>query len=154
MNNITTARRRLGISGQTLADQLNVTRQQVTNWESGFRNPSRAAAQEIANVLDVDIAWIMDCAQPTLIMDPIEHIKLPCHIMRSEAIEGYGLLQHVVIDETGDVVAVLISDDIVFTTTDWQGAQPVSAEEIADFKWMDSRGVDAIMLNGLPRVFV
>lgn len=37
-----------------------------------------------------------------------------------------------------------------FTTIDWQGQQPQEWDEIADYRWIDADGGDAIMFDGLP----
>ena len=153
MNNIAIARRLRGITTKALADRLGVTCQQVGNWECGFRNPNRSAARQLADELDVDIAWIMDCPQPALIRDPLTGDMYACKIMRSEQIDGYGTLYHLYIGVTGDIVALIIAGCDILTTVDWQGLQPQNATEIAEYRWMDGRGNDAIMVDGLPRVF-
>ena len=153
MNNIAIARCLRGITIKALADRLGVTCQQVGNWECGFRNPKRSAAEQLADELDVDIAWIMDCPQPALIRDPLTGETYGCKIMRSEHIDGYGIMYHLYIDDTGDIVAQISAGCDILTTTDWQGLQPQNAAEIAEYRWMDGRGNDAIMVDGLPRVF-
>lgn len=154
MHNIAIARRLRGITARALAEQLNVAYQQVGNWEQGIRNPSRSAAQEIAGALDVDVAWIMDCPQISQLRDPLSGDIISGHIMRTEDLPGYGLMQHLYLDEHDLIVAVIRSLDVVFTPSDWQGQQPLSAAEIADHAWMDGHGHDAVMIDGLPRVML
>lgn len=154
MNTIACARRIRGITAKSLADQLGVTYQQVGNWEQGTRNPNRNTARQIADALDVDLAWIMGCPQPAMIHDPLTGQAHACQIMRSEQIDGYGTLYHMYIDATGDVVALIVADGLTFTPVDWQGAQPQSASGIAECRWMDCRGNGAVMADGLPRALM
>ena len=152
MNNIAIARRMRGLTAKALAEMIGVSFQQIGNWEQGIRNPGRSAAQQLADALDVDVAWIMDCPQIMHLKDPLDSTMIPCSIMRCEEIAGYGMLYHLYVPDTGDIVAALHSADVVFTTTDWQSQQPQSASEIAEYRWMSLRGIDAIMVDGLPRI--
>jgi hypothetical protein len=56
-------------------------------------------------------------------------------------------------DENGGVRFAVIEypDGVIFTPWDWQGQQPKSPDEIEEYKWVDDKGNEAIMLNGLPR---
>lgn len=152
MSPITTARNLKTMTASALAAAVGVTPSRLSQWESGYRTPSRDAAQRIAEALDVDLAWIMGCPQSVSIWDPFARQSIPAQLMRSESLPGYGTLQHAYIDEIGSAVAMIISDGIVFTPVDWQGAQPANASEITACRWMDMRGADAIMLDGLPRI--
>lgn len=152
MNNIAIARRFRGMTAKALAEQIDVSFQQVGNWEQGLRNPNRTTAAEIARVLDVDAAWIMGCPQAMHLPDPLSGHLIPCSIMRCEEIYGYGMMYHLYLPDTGDIVAALHNVDVTFTTTDWQGQQPQNASEIAGYHWMDLRGNSAIMMDGLPRI--
>lgn len=151
MNTIAIARRFRGMLAQTLADQMGISYQQIGNWEQGSRNPGRASAQQLAEALDVDVAWIMDFPQLAQLADPLSGEIISARIMRTEELPGYGILHHLYLPEHEMVVAVIRSLDVSFTTTDWQGQQPGSATEIADYDWMDMRGNGAIMIDGLPR---
>lgn len=53
--NIKRAREALGITQQTLADQLYVTRQAVSRWENGSRYPDLLTAQKLARALDMSL---------------------------------------------------------------------------------------------------
>ena len=50
--NIRKAREEKGITQQTLADQLYVTRQAVSRWENGSRYPDLLTAKALARALD------------------------------------------------------------------------------------------------------
>ena len=49
------ARKRLGITGEGLAERLGVTRPSVSQWENGHTKPSGPARRLIAVVLDVPV---------------------------------------------------------------------------------------------------
>lgn len=49
------ARTKKGITQQTLADQLFVTRQAVSRWEGGSRYPDLMTAKKISNILDTSL---------------------------------------------------------------------------------------------------
>lgn len=55
-------------------------------------------------------------------------------------------------DDLGGPVAMVVYETtgLVFTTTDWQGVQPDTVEEIPDWQWMGADGRRALMLDGLP----
>ena len=48
------------ITQQELADKLNIARPMISNWMNGFRNPSLASIQKIANALDVSIDYFIE----------------------------------------------------------------------------------------------
>lgn len=155
-NPIAIARKMRGMSQAKLADAINTLTQTVSKWESQARNISAESAANMAKVLDVDEAWIRGTAQSVPLYDPLEEVTFTCPIVRSEELpDDEGMLYHVYLAETGDVVALLLHHGLQFTATDWtnRDAQPGSAAEIADCKWMDARGAYAIMLNGMPHMF-
>lgn len=41
----------------------------------------------------------------------------------------------------------------VFVLTDWQGARPEKLSEAEQFDWVTISGIDALVLNGYPRMF-
>ena len=53
--NIRKAREKLGITQQTLADKLYVTRQAVSRWENGSRYPDLLTAKSLAKALDTNL---------------------------------------------------------------------------------------------------
>ena len=53
--NIRKAREELGITQQTLADKLYVTRQAVSRWENGSRYPDLLTAKALAKSLDTSL---------------------------------------------------------------------------------------------------
>lgn len=62
-----------------------------------------------------------------------------------------------------DVATVTYADGTTFTTSDWQGSQPQSVDEIADFTWQridttdpanTAHWVPAVVVLGWPRALV
>jgi len=150
MNTLDIAMRFAGMTGADLAAVLDVTPQQVTNWKTGLRTPSRANADAIAAALDVDPAWILGVQQPLAVRDGAKSFQ--AGIIRTEEIPGYGCLYHVYLDATGDIVPVILADGVQLTPTDWQALTVRSAADVPDASWMTAAGVDAAMVGGLPRV--
>ena len=57
-------------------------------------------------------------------------------------------------DALGVSTAYLRGDAQQFTLARWQDDPPMTVDEIASARWVDSRGEDAIMYRGLPRILV
>lgn len=73
-------RDKAGISQQTLANELEVTRQTVSRWESGKTTPSDKALQALAAYYQVSAAWLAgECEEPT------EEPSLACMEIKEEA---------------------------------------------------------------------
>lgn len=152
MTNLELARRFAGITSKDLAAAVGVSPQQMANWMTGTRTPGRTAADKLATALDVDPEWVMGHGQNLALYDPLSSDVFACGIIRTEQIPGYGALYHVWLEETGDVVPVIMSTGIQLTPCDWTALHVRSAADIANERWMDARGRDAVMLDGLPRV--
>lgn len=156
MNNIRIALNMRGMTAAELADRAGVAPPRISEWERGARIPGADAAAKLSSVLDVDEAWIRGTAQSAPLYDPFGKVTFACPIIRTEELPGgAGVLYHVYLPEGGDVVALLMRDGTQFTPTDWESwpAQPGNAAEIADCRWMDARGMDAVMMGGLPYMF-
>lgn len=163
MTNFDIARRFTGLSAADLARKLDVSPQQLNGWLSGQRVPSRTNIGGIAAAMDVSPAWLLCVSNTIVLHDPVEHKDFLTPIVREEEIDGYGMLYHVWLDSLCEIVPVLMSDGMQFTPTDWEDAWRyikcaadirTEAEDRAGVRWMDWRGQDAIVLDGLPRVFV
>lgn len=48
---------------------------------------------------------------------------------------------------------IVYPDGSIFQQYDWQGGYPENREEIADFDWLAEDGRDAVVIEGLPRIF-
>jgi len=140
-----------GLRAVDLAHILGAGTQQVNGWLRGERVPSRTTVKTIATALNVTPAWLLGVPDAVTVRDPISEQVVEGRILRVEQIAGYGTLYHVHIDESGDVVPVLFAGE-QFTPRDWQTLTVRSAQDIAGERWMDHRGRDAVMLDGLPRM--
>lgn len=56
------ARKQKGLSQQELADSLPVSRSSVANWEADRRLPNATIIAKIAEILDIDVAELLDSA--------------------------------------------------------------------------------------------
>ena len=63
-------------------------------------------------------------------------------------------LLYIYVDEIDREIAYLkYPDGTIFTTTDWQGEQPTTLKECADFDWMEFPSCrHATIINGLPHL--
>ena len=73
--------------------------------------------------------------------------------MSETVIDEYGIFYLVDHPDVG-IIAVIQSEGVQFTLADWQGEQPMTVDEIGSARWVDSRGEDAVMYRGLPRILV
>ena len=121
---------------------------------TGKRSLGPNNVQLLADLLDVDQAWLLSVPQALPLVDPLTGEVYACPIIRSEEIEGYGTLYHVHIAETGDIVPVILSAGLQLTPTDWTALTVRSAADIPEGTWMGPGGRDAVMLDGLPRVIL
>ena len=152
MTNFETAKAFAGLSAVELAGRLGVSPQQLNGWIKGTRVPNRNNVEFIARAMDVDPAWLLGVPQRLALIDPLTGAAYSCPILRSEDIDGYGVLYHVVLEESGDVVPVILSGGVQLTPTDWQTLTVHRAEEIGECAWMGPGGRDTVMVDGLPRV--
>lgn len=143
-----------GVSGRELAERLGVTPQYVSQLTTGKRSLGPANVRLLAGALDVDEAWLLGFGQRLALVDPLEGTVYACPVIRSEEIPGYGVLYHVYLDETGDIVPVILSGGVQLTPTDWMALTVRSAADIGGCAWMGPGGRDAVMLDGLPRVLI
>lgn len=65
---LSTARKHKGLSQQEFAESLPVSRSSVANWEADRRLPNATIIAKIADVLDIDVALLLDTANE-------EHIR-------------------------------------------------------------------------------
>lgn len=153
MTNFEIARGFTGLTAAALAQRLDVSPQQLNGWIKGARTPSRTNVESIAAAMDVAPAWLLGVPDRLPLVDPQTGTVYTCPVLREESIEDYGMLYHLYLAETGDIVPTIIGIGVQFTPTDWQTLTVRCADDIAEVAWMDARGVDAIMLDGLPRAF-
>lgn len=153
MTPIKTARMMRNLSQKELADKLGISTQMLNGYESGNRTPGPSLCPRIADALGVSEAYLKGTAQNLPLHDFESGRIRHCPIMAETIIDGYGSFYLVYLEEIDAPVAVILSEGIQFTTSDWQGWQPMDVDDIKDpcCGWVDARGVSAIMLDGLPR---
>ncbi len=152
MTNFEIAARFAGLNGRELAERLGVSTAYISQLMTGRRSLGPNNVQLLAKTLDVDAAWLLGVAQRLPVVDPDAGAVYSCGIVRTEILEGYGALYHVYLDETGDVVPVILSGGIQLTPRDWQTLMVRRRADIGGERWRDARGAEAVMLDGLPRV--
>lgn len=154
MTPIRTARLMRGLSQTDLAARMDISPQSLSQYESGTRSLGAKLLPAAAQALDVSEAYLSGCAQTLPVYDYATGGTHMSEIMREERIPAYGTLYLADVPDVGPV-SVILSAGVQFTLSDWQGAQAMTAAQIADppnGRWVDGRGTDAIMLGGLPRV--
>ena len=145
-----TARLMRGLPQTELATRMGISPQALSQYESGARSLGPKLLPLAAQALDVSAAYLTGCAQQLPVYDFGTGGTWMGAIMREEPIPAYGILY--LVDTDVGPVSVILASGVQFTLSDWQGEQVMSADEIAQEHWVDSRGTDAIMLGGLPRV--
>ena len=58
--NIRMRRKAMGLSQEEVARRLHITRQTLSKWENGLSVPDAQLLQQLAEVLEVPIAWLLD----------------------------------------------------------------------------------------------
>jgi len=151
MSNIRTACLMRGMTQTQLAEDVGCTPQQINALVTGARNPGPKQLPLLADALRVSAAYLRGDPQTLAVYDWETGEADACPIMAEETIGRYGCFYIVEHPVTGPL-AVILSAGTQFTPRDWQGPQPMSTEEIPETAWVDARGRDALMLDGLPRV--
>ena len=151
MTNFAIARILSRMSVSALADAAGVSRSYISQLENGQRKLGKNNVQPFADLLGADRAWLLDCPDSLPVFDPIDRAMYACQIIRTVKLPDYGMLYLVHLPETGDSFAVILSHGVMFTVSDWQSAdQPKCYEDIANYRWIDASGKDALMADGLP----
>ena len=154
MTPIKTARQLRGLTQIALAQRLGVTPQALSAYERGERQPGPKLLPLLCDALRVSPAYLRGDAQHLTVWDWIVCRPVSCAIISEESIEDYGTLYLVDVPDIGPI-SVILASGMQFTLSDWQGAQVVTADDIADPPngyWVDPRGNKATMLDGLPRI--
>ena len=58
--NIRMRRKAMGLSQEEVARRLHITRQTLSKWENGLSVPDAQLLQQLAEVLEVPVAWLLD----------------------------------------------------------------------------------------------
>lgn len=142
-----------GMSQKELADKMGISAQQLNNYESGASNPGKKILPALADALGVSTAYLRGDAQRLAVYDWTTGSTAALPIVTETVLDEYGIFYLVEHPAIG-IMAVIQSDGVQFTLADWQGEQPMTVDEIGGARWVDSRGEDAIMYKGLPRILV
>lgn len=151
MNEIKTARNIRKMTQEQLGEMVGMSKQQLSGIERGDRNPGPKVLPLLADALNVSPAYLRGEAEAIPVVDFADGSTEMCAVISCETIEGYGalyLVEHPVVGP----LPVILADGVQFTPSDWQGELCASAEDAAGFAWVDARGNDAVMLDGLPRI--
>ena len=151
MTNLEIAMKMRGMRPIELAEVLGIVRQNIGAYIHGQRTLGPTMLPAVADALGVSQAYLRDIADRLPVYDWESGQVVACPIMAETDIDGYGCYYIVEHPDVG-WMAVIMSVGIQFTPRDWQGAQPLTVDEIAGVKWVDRTGADAVMFDGLPRV--
>ena len=142
-----------GLKQKELADKMGISAQQLNNYEGGKSNPGNKILPALADALGVSTAYLRGDAQRLAVYDWETGRTESLPIMAETVINDYGIFYLVEHPEIG-VMAVIQSEGVQFTLARWQDDPPMTVDEIGGMRWVDSRGEDAIMYKGLPRILV
>lgn len=142
-----------GLSQKELADKMGISAQQLNNYESGQRNPGNKILPTLADALGVSTAYLRGNAQRLAVYDWETGRTEALPIVTETVIDDYGILYLVEHPDVG-IMAVIQSEGVQFTLARWSDYPPMTVDEIGGMRWVDSRGEDAIMYKGLPRIIV
>lgn len=142
-----------GLKQKELADKMGISAQQLNNYEGGSSNPGNKVLPALADALGVSTAYLRGDAQRLAVYDWQTGRTEALPIVSETVIDEYGIFYLVDHPDVG-IIAVIQSDGVQFTIASWRDEQPMTVDEIASASWVDSRGEDAIMYRGLPRILV
>ena len=151
--NIKELRALRGLSQKELADKMGISAQQLNLYESGQRNPGNKILPALADALGVSSAYLRGNAQRLAVYDWETGHTEALPIVTETVIDDYGILYLVEHPDVG-IMAVIQSEGVQFTLARWSDYPPMTVDEIGGMSWVDSRGEDAIMYKGLPRILV
>lgn len=142
-----------GLKQKELADKMGISAQQLNNYESGNSNPGNRVLPALADALGVSTAYLRGDAQRLAVYDWQTGRTEALPIVSETVIDEYGIFYLVDHPDVG-IIAVIQSEGMQFTLADWTADQPLTVDAISGKRWVDSRGEDAIMYKGLPRILV
>ena len=151
--NIKEMRALRGMSQKELAGKMGISAQQLNNYESGTSNPGKKILPALADALGVSTAYLRGDAQRLAVYDWQTGRTEALPIVSETVIDEYGIFYLVDHPDVG-IIAVIQSEGMQFTLADWTADQPLTVDAISGKRWVDSRGEDAIMYKGLPRILV
>ena len=148
--NIEFCRALRGLSRQEVAERMGVKVQILSLYEGGKR-AGTTAMPRIAKALDVSEADLRGIPNYLAVRTPStgENISLP--IVAETSIDEYGAFYLLETASTpGGVLAAILHGGRQFTPAVWGGKQPLTVEEIPAWRWVNTRGIEAEIVDGLP----
>lgn len=142
-----------GMSQKELADKMGVSAQQLNNCESGASSIGPKMSRALADALNVSAAYLRGDAQRLAVYDWTTGYSTALPIVTETVLDDYGIFYLVEHPDVG-IMAVIQSEGVQFTLSDWTADQPLTVDEISGKQWVDSCGADAVMYKGLPRLLV
>lgn len=142
-----------GLKQKELADKMGISAQQLNNYEGGQSKPGKKVLPALADALGVSTAYLRGDAQRLAVYDWKTGCTMALPIVSETVIDEYGIFYLVDHPDVG-IIAVIQSEGVQFTLVDWTADQPLTVDAISGKQWVDSRGEDAIMYKGLPRILV
>lgn len=148
--NIEFCRALRGLSRQEVADRMGIEVQTFSLYENGNRIGTTVMPR-IAKVLDVSEAYLRGIPNRLAVRNPStgENINLP--IVAETDIDEYGAFYLLESASTpGGVLAVILHGGNQFTSAAWGARQPLTLEEIPAWRWVNTHGIEAEIVDGLP----
>ena len=148
--NIEFCRALRGLSRQEVAERMGIGVQAFSLYENGQRIGTTVMPR-IAKALDVSEAFLRGVANRLAVKNPATGDEIALPIVAETEIEGYGafyLLEHS--STPGGVLAVILHGGRQFTPAVWGGKQPLTLEEIPAWRWVNTHGIEAEIVDGLP----
>lgn len=148
--NIEFCRALRGLSRQEVADRMGVKTQMFSLYEGGKRLGTTVMPR-IAKALGVSEAYLRGIPNRLAVRNPStgENISLP--IVAETDIDEYGAFYLLESAPTQrGVLAVILHSGKQFTPAVWGGKQPLTLEEIPAWRWVNTHGIEAEIVDGVP----
>lgn len=148
--NIEFCRALRGLSRQEVADRMGVKAQMLSLYEGGKR-AGTTVMPRIARALDVSEAYLRGVANRLAVKNPATGDEIALPIVAETIIAGYGAFYLLESAPTPvGVLAVILHGGNQFTSAAWGARQPLTLEEIPAWRWVNTHGIDAEIVDGLP----
>lgn len=73
--NILNLRKKYGLSQEQLGEQINVTRQTISNWELGETNPNPEQLKRLSNIFNISIDELLDNETKEILMKRVSNTE-------------------------------------------------------------------------------
>lgn len=155
-------RKERGFSQEQLAEELEVSRQSVTKWETGISFPEIRTMLRLASLLERDLDWLLydekqdskassDSKATPLSMEVISDRNILNRIMKQDlllslinTLDGYELVRDVESEEFIGTQTCIFYKGRVFAETD--GLDPGTTLPISSFSEMSLPEIESVLL--------